>query len=204
MGTGLVDVDAGMPAEETVYAQLSAMPVGGRPRGGNRQAGFNGDAARATEIKRAPFFGVQIEQDLPLQCSRLQAARAAHAGFFIYGQQNFQLAARQAVVFQRGERQRDADAVVRAQCRVTCQQPARLDFRRDRVVLKIMHAPLSASAGLLAHHVQMPLQDDAGRVFPSGRGGSGKYQVAHGVGAGGDAARFRPVCEVRDQRRLML
>ena len=75
------------------------------------------DAAGAAQIEAAPFLSIQIEQQAALQGRRIEPARAAHAGLLIDGEQRFQGTMLQAVILQRGQRQRHADTVVGAQRR---------------------------------------------------------------------------------------
>ena len=120
------------------------------------------------------------------------AARAVHAGFLVDSQQHLQRRMDQARRFQRGQRERDADAVVRAQRRVLSDQPAITHHHIDRVALEVV---LCSDVGL-AHHVEMALQDHAGHRLAAGAGRLFQDQVARIIDDGSDAARLRPADQV--------
>ena len=105
----------------------------------------------------------------------------------------------QARLFQRGQRERDADAVVRAQRGVLRDHPAIAHHRAYRVALEVV--PRSGIG--LAHHVEMALQDHAGHRLATGAGGLFQDQVARAIDDGSDAARLRPRDQVIAQRRLV-
>jgi hypothetical protein len=133
---------------------------------------------------------------------RLPGARAgaAHAGFLVHGEQHFQGRMRQLRRFQGRQGQGHADAVVRAQGGVVRHQPAVPEHGPDRIAMEVV-----IGAGvLLADHVQMALQHDAGPVGAARAGGLPQDQVAGGVHPGLDPAGLGPGPQVVAQGRLML
>jgi hypothetical protein len=107
---------------------------------------------------------------------------------------------RQVRVFQGRQGQGHADAVVGAQGGVFGHQPAIPQHRLDGIVVEIV-----VGAGvLLADHVQMALQDDAGPVLATRAGGLVQDQIAGGIHPGLEMPVLGPGPQVVAQNPLVL
>ena len=102
-------------------------------------------------------LGVEVQQDVALQQSRLQAEGAVHAGLLRGGEERLQRTVHERVVLEHGEDRRHADAVVGPERRAVGRHPLAVDVGVDRVLLEVEDLVVV----LLRHHVEVCLQDHA-------------------------------------------
>ena len=129
-----------------------------------------------------------------------QASRTAHPGFLVNRQQRLDRPMFEIGSLQNRQNQRHANAVVGPQRGAVGNQPAVATLRPDRVAREVMRR----IGIVLAHHVQMRLQDDAGEIFPPRAGRLADNQVAGGVDRGSQPALTGPGQQVLPQFRLLL
>lgn len=153
-----------MTAFQPFERQFERLKTGRDSFAGERQRGDKIDAAGATHIDFAFFFGIGINEDIGLQPACLQTKRAVHTGFFGHGQQHFQRAVYDAVVRQYRERGRHTDAVIRAKRGAARFHPFAIDIRLDGIFCEIMNGVVI----LLRHHIEVRLQHDRFTVFHAG------------------------------------
>jgi hypothetical protein len=149
-------------------------------------------AAGAANVKLAPVFGIQIQQEAAGEQVFRQVVGAVHAGFFVDGEQRLQRRMGDVIAFQHRQHGGHANAVVGAQAGAARAHPAIVGQPGlNRVAEKIMGV-----AVLLAHHVHMALQHHG---FPFGHAGAGGFadqKIAGGVLRPVQAARAGPAAQV--------
>jgi hypothetical protein len=133
-----VDIDAGMTTAQPVQIDSPARAFGRQRFCLPIPANVDVQSSRAAEVKLAPFFGIEVEQQAALQYAAGQTARAAHAGFLVDGQQGFDRPMDQIPGLQNSKDQRHPDAVVGAKGSVLSDQPAIASNRPDRITAKVV------------------------------------------------------------------
>ena len=140
-------------------------------------------AARAADAQRSRLFVVEVEKVLRLQHSALELRRARQAGFFVDREHELQRTVRDVRAFHHCQRRRNAHAVVGAQRRALGLQPVAVAPHVNRIGIEIVRRAFV----LLAHHVEVSLQQSRGRLLASRT-----RRLAHHHVAGGILRRFQP------------
>ncbi|CCJ85488.1 hypothetical protein BN133_1865 [Cronobacter dublinensis 582] len=159
-----VDIAAGVAAFQTFERQFKRLEIRRDRLAGKFQRRDKIDAAGATHVDFAFFFGIGVDQNIRLQPARLQTERAVHPGFFGHGQQHFQRAVLNSIIRQHRQRGGHADAVVRAKRGAASFHPLAVDVRLDRIFREVMNGVVI----FLRHHIQVRLQHDRLAVFHAG------------------------------------
>ena len=200
IGTVQGDVHAGMAALQAAYLEAEGFHARGRLIFIVIETGRYVQAAGATYAQLPFLFRVQVQEDVALEDAGLEAVGARHAGFLVIGDQHLQRAVLHGRVFQGGQGQGHANAVVGAQRSAVRRHPFSVHIRIDGIREKVVRAV----GGLLRHHVHVPLQDDALAVFHAGRGGHADDDVAGVVLDGLKSMGLAPVVQVFNDFSLVL
>ena len=153
-----VNIDAGMPAQQTGHGNAHMLAFGGF--GGKRQAQIGIATAGTTHIHATGFFGIQVDQIAALQQITTHLARAIHTNFFFHREQHFQGRVLDIVGKSHSQTHGRTEAVICAQRGLRGVHPAVDDLRPDGVGGEIVRR----IGGFLRHHIDVPLQNHAGLI----------------------------------------
>ena len=192
IGTVQGDVHAGVTALQALHGEFEALVAGGSVVFIVFEAGRYIQAAGATHAQLAFFLGVQVEEDVALEDTGLQAVGARHAGFLIVGDKHLQRAVLHGRVFQGCQAKGYADTVVGTQRGTVGRHPFPIDIGVDGIFQEIVRG----IGSLLRHHVHMTLHDNALAVLHAGRGGNADDDVPCVVLDGIKAVRNAPIIQI--------
>ena len=179
----LDDVEPGVSAAES----RDRKPQGRAAKRRGPKRGLHVDervfAPRAADKDHAVLFGVEVQEHPARQYFGIQVLRPGQAGFFVEGEEKLEGTVLDARVGCGRQRGGNADPVVGAERRSGRLNPLARQTRTDRVPVEIVHdVPV-----LLAHHVEVRLQDQRRCRLAPRRGGDPEDHVAARV-----AGRLRP------------
>ena len=155
---------------------------------GEGKGGGDIRAAGAGYRNGALLLRVDVDHLAACQHAHVQLHRAQHTDLLVGGEHRFDRRMSIAVTFQNGKNHRHGDAVV-------CAQRGAAGF--DKVVVYIHINSVffkvdGAAVHLLAHHIEMPLQNDGRGVFVSG---GAVFEQDHIVRFVADAPQMVLACE---------
>ena len=181
VGTALVDLGAGVSAHKADHIRLHG--GAGHSRTGDGQMAFNA-ASACTACGQHPFFlGVDVHQNPALKVGKIHGRCTQQAHLLADGQHDLQRRVGNVLCVQNSQRIGHGNAVVAAKGRALGAHIAAVYDRVDGILLKIQRAV----GGLVAHHVQMALQDQARLLLVSGCGRCLDEHIAHLVLTAGKA-----------------
>ena len=181
VGTALVDLGAGVSAHKADHIRLYG--GAGHRNTGNGQMAFNA-ASTCTSCGQHPLFlGVDVHQNPALKVGKIHGRCTQQAHLLADGQHDLQRRVGNVLCVQNSQRIGHGNAVVAAKGRALGAHIAAVYDRVDGILLKIQRAV----GGLVAHHVQMALQDQARLLLVSGCGRCLDEHIAHLVLTAGKA-----------------
>ena len=181
VGTALVDLGAGVSAHKADHIRLYG--GAGHRNTGDGQMAFNA-ASACTACGQHPFFlGVDVHQNPALKVGKIHGRCTQQAHLLADGQHDLQRRVGNVLCVQNSQRIGHGNAVVAAKGRALGAHIAAVYDRVDGILLKIQRAV----GGLVAHHVQMALQDQARLLLVSGCGRCLDEHIAHLVLTAGKA-----------------
>ena len=181
VGTALVDLGAGVSAHKAGHIRLYG--GAGHRNTGNGQMAFNAASACTACGQHAFFLGVDVHQNPALKVGKIHGRCTQQAHLLADGQHDLQRRVGNVLCVQNSQRIGHGNAVVAAKGRALGAHIAAVYDRVDGILLKIQRAV----GGLVAHHVQMALQDQARLLLVSGCGRCLDEHIAHLVLTAGKA-----------------
>ena len=200
IGPVQADVHAGMAALQAAHLEAKGFHARGRIIFIVIETGRYVQAAGAPHAQLPFLFRVQVQENIAVEDAGLEGVGARHAGFLVIGYQDLQRAMLHGRVFQGGQGQRYANAVVRAQRGAVRRYPFAVYIGADGICEEIVRTV----GGFLRHHVHVALQDNALAVFHAGRGRNTDDDIAGIVLDGLKAMGLAPVVQVVDDLALVL
>ena len=192
----LDDVEAGVAALEPLDRDLHRHRAHGGPPPLHRQGGDGVGPSRAAEVDRPVLLGVEVQHHPAGDDGRVEGLGPGEAGLLVDGAEDLQRAVDHVGVVGDGEGGGDADPVVGPQGRPLRLHPVAVHVDVDGVLHEVeVHVGV-----LLAHHVQVPLDDDGGRGLVPRGGRNLDHQVAGGVLEDLVALLLRPALDVGGDR----
>ena len=181
VGAAFVNLGAGVPSRKPRDVRLHG--GAGHSRTGDGQMAFNA-ASACTACGQHPFFlGVDVHQNPALKVGKIHGRCTQQAHLLADGQHDLQRRVGNVLCVQNSQRIGHGNAVVAAKGRALGAHIAAVYDRVDGILLKIQRAV----GGLVAHHVQMALQDQARLLLVSGCGRCLDEHIAHLVLTAGKA-----------------
>ena len=181
VGTALVDLGAGVSAHKADHIRLYG--GAGHRNTGNGQMAFNAASACTACGQHPLFLGVDVHQHPALKVGKIHGRCTQQAHLLADGQHDLQRRVGNVLCVQNSQRIGHGNAVVAAKGRALGAHIAAVYGRVDGILLKIQRAV----GGLVAHHVQMALQDQARLLLVSGCGRCLDEHIAHLVLTAGKA-----------------
>ena len=181
VGAALVDLGAGVPSRKPRDVRLHG--GAGHSRTGDGQMALDAASARTACGEHAFFLGVDVHQHPALKVGKIHGRCTQQAHLLADGQHHFQCRVGDVLCIQNSQRIGHGNAVVAAKGRALGAHIAAVYDRVDGILLKIQRAV----GGLVAHHVQMALQDQARLLLVSGCGRCLNEHIAHLVLTAGKA-----------------
>ena len=181
VGTALVDLGAGVSAHKADHIRLYG--GAGHRNTGNGQMAFNAASACTACGQHSFFLGVDVHQNPALKVGKIHGRCTQQAHLLADGQHDLQRRVGNVLCVQNSQRIGHGNAVVAAKGRALGAHIAAVYDRMDGILLKIQRAV----GGLVAHHVQMALQDQARLLLVSGCGRCLDEHIAHLVLTAGKA-----------------
>ena len=181
VGTALVDLGAGVSAHKADHIRLYG--GAGHRNTGNGQMAFNAASACTACGQHSFFLGVDVHQNPALKVGKIHGRCTQQAHLLADGQHDLQRRVGNVLCVQNSQRIGHGNAVVAAKGRALGAHIAAVYDRVDGLFLKIQRAV----GGLVAHHVQMALQDQARLLLVSGCGRCLDEHIAHLVLTAGKA-----------------
>ena len=181
VGTALVDLGAGVSAHKADHIRLYG--GAGHRNTGNGQMAFNAASACTACGQHPLFLGVDVHQHPALKVGKIHGRCTQQAHLLADGQHDLQRRVGNVLCVQNSQRIGHGNAVVAAKGRALGAHIAAVYDRVDGILLKIQRAV----GGLVAHHVQMALQDQARLLLVSGCGRCLDEHIAHLVLTAGKA-----------------
>ena len=181
VGTALVDLGAGVSAHKAGHIRLYG--GAGHSRTGDGQMALDAASARTACGQHAFFLGVDVHQNPALKVRKIHGRCTQQAHLLADGQHDLQRRVGNVLCVQNSQRIGHGNAVVAAKGRALGAHIAAVYDRVDGILLKIQRAV----GGLVAHHVQMALQDQARLLLVSGCGRCLDEHIAHLVLTAGKA-----------------
>ena len=181
VGTALVDLGAGVSAHKADHIRLYG--GAGHRNTGNGQMAFNAASACTSCGQHPLFLGVDVHQHPALKVGKIHGRCTQQAHLLADGQHDLQRRVGNVLCVQNSQRIGHGNAVVAAKGRALGAHIAAVYDRVDGILLKIQRAV----GGLVAHHVQMALQDQARLLLVSGCGRCLDEHIAHLVLTAGKA-----------------
>ena len=181
VGTALVDLGAGVSAHKADHIRLYG--GAGHRNTGNGQMAFNAASACTACGQHPLFLGVDVHQNPALKVGKIHGRCTQQAHLLADGQHDLQRRVGNILCVQNSQRIGHGNAVVAAKGRALGAHIAAIYDRVDGILLKIQRAV----GGLVAHHVQMALQDQARLLLVSGCGRCLDEHIAHLVLTAGKA-----------------
>ena len=181
VGAALVDLGAGVPSRKPRDVRLHG--GAGHSRTGDGQMALDAASARTACGEHAFFLGVDVHQHPALKVGKIHGRCTQQAHLLADGQHDLQRRVGNVLCVQNSQRIGHGNAVVAAKGRALGAHIAAVYDRVDGILLKIQRAV----GGLVAHHVQMALQDQARLLLVSGCGRCLDEHIAHLVLTAGKA-----------------
>ena len=181
VGTAFVDLGAGVSAHKADHIRLYG--GAGHRNTGNGQMAFNAASACTSCGQHPLFLGVDVHQHPALKVGKIHGRCTQQAHLLADGQHDLQRRVGNVLCVQNSQRIGHGNAVVAAKGRALGAHIAAVYDRVDGLFLKIQRAV----GGLVAHHVQMALQDQARLLLVSGCGRCLDEHIAHLVLTAGKA-----------------
>ena len=181
VGTALVDLGAGVSAHKAGHIRLYG--GAGHRNTGNGQMAFNAASACTACGQHSFFLGVDVHQNPALKVGKIHGRCTQQAHLLADGQHDLQRRVGNVLCVQNSQRIGHGNAIVAAKGRALGAHIAAVYDRMDGILLKIQRAV----GGLVAHHVQMALQDQARLLLVSGCGRCLDEHIAHLVLTAGKA-----------------
>ena len=181
VGTALVDLGAGVSAHKADHIRLYG--GAGHRNTGNGQMAFNAASACTSCGQHPLFLGVDVHQHPALKVGKIHGRCTQQAHLLADGQHDLQRRVGNVLCVQNSQRIGHGNAVVAAKGRALGAHIAAVYDRVNGILLKIQRAV----GGLVAHHVQMALQDQARLLLVSGCGRCLDEHIAHLVLTAGKA-----------------
>ena len=181
VGTALVDLGAGVSAHKAGHIRLYG--GAGHRNTGNGQMAFNAASACTACGQHSFFLGVDVHQNPALKVGKIHGRCTQQAHLLADGQHDLQRRVGNVLCVQNSQRIGHGNAIVAAKGRALGAHIAAVYDRVDGILLKIQRAV----GGLVAHHVQMALQDQARLLLVSGCGRCLDEHIAHLVLTAGKA-----------------
>ena len=191
VGAVPVNVNAGVPAAQAADGKAHK-PVFIRDGGKPQVAGDGHIPAPGAADREHPLgFGIQVDQRPPLEEAGLQFFCAGQAGLLVHREEQFYCRAGQAFVFGERQPQGEGHPVVGAQRGLIRVDPVAVADDADGVPGEVVRR----CGGLLAHHVQVPLDHHCRRRLSARCRRHGDQQVAGPVPAARKVFRAGPGLE---------
>ena len=181
VGAALVDLGAGVPAHKAGHVCLYGSA--GHSCTGDGQMAFNAASACTACGQHPLFLRVDVDEQAAFQIGKLHGRCTQQAHLLADGQHDLQRRVGNVLCIQNSQRIGHGNAVVAAKGRALGAHIAAVYDRVDGILLKIQRAV----GGLVAHHVQMALQDQARLLLVSGCGRCLDEHIAHLVLTAGKA-----------------
>ena len=181
VGTALVDLGAGVSAHKADHIRLHG--GAGHSRTGDGQMALDAASACTACGQHTLFLGVDVHQNPALKVGKIHGRCTQQAHLLADGQHDLQRRVGNILCVQNSQRIGHGNAVVAAKGRALGAHIAAVYDRVDGILLKIQRAV----GGLVAHHVQMALQDQARLLLVSGCGRCLYEHIAHLVLTAGKA-----------------
>ena len=181
VGTALVDLGAGVSAHKAGHIRLYG--GAGHRNTGNGQMAFNAASACTACGQHSFFLGVDVHQNPALKVGKIHGRCTQQTHLLADGQHDLQRRVGNVLCVQNSQRIGHGNAVIAAKGRALGAHIAAVYDRVDGILLKIQRAV----GGLVAHHVQMALQDQARLLLVSGCGRCLDEHIAHLVLTAGKA-----------------
>ena len=181
VGAAFVNLGAGVPSHKSRDVRLHG--GAGHSRTGDGQMAFNAASACTACGQHAFFLGVDVHQNPALKVGKIHGRCTQQAHLLADGQHDLQRRVGNVLCIQNSQRIGHGNAVVAAKGRALGAHIAAVYDRVDGILLKIQRAV----GGLVAHHVQMALQDQARLLLVSGCGRCLDEHIAHLVLTAGKA-----------------
>ena len=157
-------------------------------------------AAGATHTEFAFVLGIEVDENIAFEHARLQTVGAGHAGLFVTGNQDLHGPMLHTLVFQDGQGQGHADAVVGTKGGPVGRKPVPFHEGGDGIRQEVVFAV----ARLLRDHIHVALQDHAAAFLHSGGSGGTHDHVTGSILLCLDAVVFAPLKQVLNHFLLML
>ena len=181
VGTALVDLGAGVSAHKADHIRLYG--GAGHRNTGNGQMAFNAASACTACGQHPLFLGVDVHQHPALKVGKIHGRCTQQTHLLADGQHDLQRRVGNVLCVQHSQCVGHGNAVVASKGRALGAHIAAVYDRVDGILLKIQRAV----GGLVAHHVQMALQDQARLLLVSGCGRCLDEHIAHLVLTAGKA-----------------
>jgi len=175
----LMNVHAGVPAAQSGGGDGQSREAARSWLDGQRQIQLGVSPAGAADGDDPEVLAVEVEHDAALQHVCFEGERPSQPGLFVDGEERFNRAELQGLVFEDRQAHRQADAVVRAERRPFGLEDVVLDVDLDRVLGEVE----GDVAVLLADHVHVALEDGDGFLLHALGRGFDDDDVADLVGA---------------------
>ena len=167
IGKALVDVVATMSARKATQLDGEVEIALGHGHGLIGEGGIGAASACTSDEDFALVLAIEIEQDIAVHESALKGKGAGEARLLVHGEEALQGAMLDGGGGQYGQGCSHTDAVVGSQGGAACTQPFAIDVGLDGVGVEVVADVLV----LLAHHVDVRLQDYG--LMPLHAGGGG-------------------------------
>ena len=181
VGAAFVNLGAGVSAHKADHIRLYG--GAGHRNTGNGQMAFNAASACTACGQHPLFLRVDVYQNPALKVGKIHGRCTQQAHLLADGQHDLQRRVGNVLCVQNSQRIGHGNAVVAAKGRALGAHIAAVYDRVDGILLKIQRAV----GGLVAHHVQMALQDQARLLLVSGCGRCLDEHIAHLVLTAGKA-----------------
>ena len=181
VGAAFVNLGAGVPSRKPRDVRLHG--GAGHRNTGNGQMAFNAASACTACGQHSFFLGVDVHQNPALKVRKIHGRCTQQAHLLADGQHDLQRRVGNVLCVQNSQRIGHGNAVVATKGRALGAHIAAVYDRVDGILLKIQRAV----GGLVAHHVQMALQDQARLLLVSGCGRCLNEHIAHLVLTAGKA-----------------
>ena len=181
VGAAFVNLGAGVSAHKADHIRLYG--GAGHRNTGNGQMAFNAASACTACGQHPLFLRVDVHQNPALKVGKIHGRCTQQAHLLADGQHDLQRRVGNVLCVQNSQRIGHGNAVVAAKGRALGAHIAAVYDRVDGILLKIQRAV----GGLVAHHVQMALQDQARLLLVSGCGRCLDEHIAHLVLTAGKA-----------------
>ena len=184
VGAALVDLGAGVPAYKAGHVCLYG--GAGHSCTGDGQMAFNAASACTACGQHPLFLRVDVDEQAAFQIGKLHGRCTQQAHLFADGQHDLQRRVGDVLCVQHSQCVGHGNAVVAAQRSALGADIIAVHHQLDGILFQIQRA----GGGLVAHHVQMALQDQGRLVLVARRGRCLDEHIAHFVLTAGKAVRL--------------